>query len=76
MGWEMANFPCIEREMANFPCIMRYKHTIVRKSTQIINDHILGVKIFYFFAILEVMLSKEIEPIQQNWDRITDPDID
>ena len=47
--------------------------TVVRKSTQIINDqwsHAFTLKnldIFAIFPVLQVMLSQKLEPIQQNW---------
>ena len=44
MVWEMTSFPCIELSSL----LMRYKHTIVRKYTQIINDHITVKKIQIF----------------------------
>ena len=61
----MTSFPCIEHSSL----LMSYKHSIVRKYTQIINDHIIYCNEFrYFcnFAVLQVMLPLKLEPIQQN----------
>ena len=42
---ETTSFPCIELSSL----LMRYKHTIVRNSTQIINDHIHSQKKIQIF---------------------------